>query len=186
MYCDVHQYTMCIMVYPRTRLRIKILEKGVMWTGERCHVNWDFNWDFHNYCCNNYKVQLSIYRYVKVYTIIYYYCPCIFYLYTHTCLEMQDFVEHIVMYLCWRLSSLRWTQNRSMRREILILALRMRSFFKAQTLIAGKRQSASFWMAWRERNTVALRTCTDSLQNFLCLWQSKLEVCHTLQPWNGM
>ncbi len=60
-------------------------------------------------------------------------------------------------------------QSNSMMRGILMHAQKTRDFFKHLMQIAWKRESASLWMAWRLRNTVALITFTDSFSACLCL-----------------
>ncbi len=92
-------------------------------------------------------------------------------------IELQDFVDHSVMQQggCQRSSSR--LQIQAVTREITTIpARKIRNILTLNWLhLPWKRQSASLWMAWRHRNAVASRTCTDFLGACQCLLQRKVK-----------
>ena len=89
---------------------------------------------------------------------------------------LQDFVEHGRISTFWFQRSSSRLLIRAVRMVIRVSpAQRMMNFLNQDLMMrAWKRQSARLWMAWRLRNAVNSRTCTDFLDACQCQLPKKV------------
>jgi hypothetical protein len=89
---------------------------------------------------------------------------------------LPDFVEHGGISTSWFQRSSSRQLIRAVRMVIKVSpARRMRNFLNQDLMMrVWKRPSASLWMAWRLRNAVDSRTCTDFLDACQCQLPKKV------------